>query len=172
MPPARRERAGRDIHVAMRNAPEVDRNHPVALIVIIECNVGVLGCRDPWRQLLSGNMRQRADACIAGISCRQTHCVVIILGQCTVDDISVGIRSIRPATTIVDEDRRGPRQHIVRVLAEVPSSAFSQVSGIRPVRGCAWKCLVVRPCCRQTPLKPHQSHRWGFRFAVITKCSR
>lgn len=55
----------------------------------------------------------------------------------------------RVAVAVVNEYRRLARQHIVRVRAEVLSSAFFQVSGIRPVRGRAWKCRVVRPCCRR-----------------------
>ncbi len=54
-----------------------------------------------------------------------------------------------PATAIVNEDRRGPCKHIVRVRAGRSSSAFLLVSEFRPVRGCAWKCPVVRPCCRR-----------------------
>jgi hypothetical protein len=49
----------------------------------------------------------------------------------------------------VHQDRRGPGEYIVRVLARGPSSAFSQVSAIRLVRRCAWKCRAVRPCCRR-----------------------
>lgn len=50
---------------------------------------------------------------------------------------------------VVHEDRRDPRQHIVRVLAGRASPAFSLVSEFRPVRTCAWKCRAVRPCCRR-----------------------
>lgn len=49
----------------------------------------------------------------------------------------------------MNEDRRLPRQHIVRVLGAPFLSAFSQASGNLPVRGCAWKCRAVRPCCRR-----------------------
>ncbi len=59
---------------------------------------------------------------------------------------AIGDHSI---AAVVDEDRCGACQHIVRVLAEVPSSAFLQVSAIRPVRGCVWKFPSVRPCCRR-----------------------
>lgn len=39
---------------------------------------------------------------------------------------------------------------MVRVRAGRSSSAFLLVSEFRPVRGCAWKCPVVRPrCCRR-----------------------
>lgn len=58
-------------------------------------------------------------------------------------------RGAEAAVAVVNEDRRGPRQHIVRVRAGRSSSAFLLVGEFRPVRGCAWKCPVVRPCCRR-----------------------
>ena len=61
----------------------------------------------------------------------------------------IRLQSIDRRVAVVNEDRRGPRQHIVRVRAEVLSSASSLVSEFRPVRKCAWKCRVVRLCCRR-----------------------
>ncbi len=52
-------------------------------------------------------------------------------------------------STVVNQYRRRPRHHIVRVLAGRPSPAFSLVSEFRLVRRCAWKCRAVRPCCRR-----------------------
>lgn len=74
------------------------------------------------------------------------HQIISLVNALTV---VVRLRPKRGAVRIVDQDRSGPRQHIVRVLAEVPSSAFLQVSAIRPVRGCAWKSPPVRLCCRR-----------------------
>jgi hypothetical protein len=62
----------------------------------------------------------------------------------------VGVAPFIPeAVAVVNEDRSLARQHIVRVLAGRASPAFSLVSEFRPVRGCAWKCRVVRLCCRR-----------------------
>lgn len=49
----------------------------------------------------------------------------------------------------MDKDCSAARLHIVGVRAGRSSSAFLLVSEFRPVRGCAWKCPVVRPCCRR-----------------------
>ena len=53
------------------------------------------------------------------------------------------------ASSVVHQHWRTTRQHIVRMRAGRTSPAFSLVSEFRPVRGCAWKCCVVRPCCRR-----------------------
>lgn len=62
---------------------------------------------------------------------------------------TIALHPRRSGTAVVHQDWGGPRKHIVRVRAEALSSAFSQVSEIRPVRGGAWKYGTVRPCCRR-----------------------
>ncbi|WP_241193731.1 hypothetical protein, partial [Streptomyces sp. ADI98-12] len=59
--------------------------------------------------------------------------------------IGLSIRS--SVAAVVRQYRRSPRHRIVRVRAGRSSSAFLLVSEFRPIRGCAWKCPVVRPCC-------------------------
>jgi hypothetical protein len=66
-----------------------------------------------------------------------------------VDGRSFRCLTCRTSVAVVNEDWRAPRQHIVRVRAGRSSPAFSLVIEFRPVRGRAWKCRVVRPCCRQ-----------------------
>jgi len=74
--------------------------------------------------------------------------------ECLVSGLFEAVKAIqdnflaRPSG-VMNEDRSLAGQHIVRVLAGRASPAFSLVSEFRPVRGCAWKCRAVRPCCRR-----------------------
>ncbi|WP_229866235.1 hypothetical protein [Streptomyces cavourensis] len=66
-----------------------------------------------------------------------------------VDLLPLSISEVQTSSVaVMDKDRRGRRQHIVRVLAGRSSPAFSLVGEFWLVRGHAWKCPVVRPCCR------------------------
>lgn len=64
-------------------------------------------------------------------------------------DAPAALNWLGPANHITAEELSAVLRSLVRVLARGPSSAFSQVSAIRLVRRCAWKCRVVHPCCRR-----------------------
>ncbi len=86
---------------------------------------------DPTARLSSSsNIRRRDNGCYS--------CSPPVGENLTVIDI-----------TVVDQDRRGACQHVVRVAGGPFRPAFSQVGGNLPVCGGAWKCVVVRACCRQ-----------------------
>lgn len=75
------------------------------------------------------------------------------------------------AATIVDQDRSGSRQHIVRVLHGTPLPASSQVSARFAFRWCPWMYGEIRGCCRRYCRQRLGAHDCAPAAAAWCRCS-
>jgi hypothetical protein len=69
---------------------------------------------------------------------------------------------------VVNEDRRGPCQHIVRVLRGPALSAYSQISGGFGFRWRPWLCGGIRGCCRRYCRQGRGGARWRCRWRSVS----
>lgn len=77
-----------------------------------------------------------------------------------------GIPLRKVTVAVVNEDRRLPRQHIVRVLRSTALPASSLVSAGFAFRWRPWLCVEIRGCCRRYCRQGSGGWRWrDFRSA-------